>query len=80
VKVFINHRRRLLVHGRNITRVALNRLPANGFLLKIIAIHEDRTQTVVTRAYRACRKIRTQTKPHRRRHHRARPRAQPTAA
>lgn len=70
VELFLDGRRTLVDHGRNIATVTLRRLPRKLFHLTIVSTQSNGAQLISTRTYRGCRKSRPSTRA---RHHRNTP-------
>jgi hypothetical protein len=67
VEVFVNGRRVMRLHGRDIRRVTIPRLPRGRFTVRIVATQNTGSKLVSTRRYRGCSKGRPTTRAH---HHR----------
>jgi alpha-glucosidase (family GH31 glycosyl hydrolase) len=67
VDVYVSGKRKKVVHGRRVTRVALKRLPQGRFTVRIVARSSSGRRTVSVRRYRGCRKGKPRTHVHHRR-------------
>jgi hypothetical protein len=67
VDVYVNGKRRVHRHGRNITKVTLTRLPKKTFVVKVVATQNTGSQLISVRTYRGCKKSRPRTRHHRHR-------------
>src|SRR4051794_16804964 len=56
VAAFVNGRRTLRKHGRDIRRIRLKRLPRGRFVVRIVSTQNDGHSLVTTRTYRGCKK------------------------
>jgi hypothetical protein len=65
VQVFVNGKRKLTRHGRNIRRVTLTRLPRKKFTVTVVSTQSTGSKLISTRTYRGC----TKSPPHSRRPH-----------
>jgi hypothetical protein len=62
VRVFVNGKRKLHRHARNIRRVTLRRLPKRKFKVRIVATQSGGSKLVSTRTYKGCAKSRPKTR------------------
>jgi hypothetical protein len=62
VAVFVNGKRILRRHGRNIRRVTVRRLPRKRFTLRIVSTQSSGSKLISTRRYKGCRKGRPTTR------------------
>jgi hypothetical protein len=70
VTAFVNGKRRVHKHGRNIKKITINKLPQNTFKVRIEALQSSGRGLVSRRTYRGCTKSRPKTvrlHPHRHR-------------
>jgi hypothetical protein len=66
VEAFVNGKRRLRRHGRDIRRITLARLPRGRFTVRIVATQSTGSRLISTRRYTGCRKSRPTTRAHHR--------------
>jgi hypothetical protein len=64
VVIFVDGKRKLARHGRDLRRVTLKRLPRGRFEVKIVATQSSGSTLTSTRVYRGCRKSRPTTRAH----------------
>jgi len=62
--VFVDGRRKLTRHGRDIRSVTIARLPQRLFHLKIVSTQSTGSKLISTRTYRGCRKGHPTTRAH----------------
>jgi hypothetical protein len=62
VAAYVNGKRKLLKHGRNIRRITLKRLPKKKFKVRIVATQSSGAELISTRTYRGCTKSRPKTR------------------
>ncbi|HEX8052105.1 MAG TPA: hypothetical protein VF517_03870, partial [Thermoleophilaceae bacterium] len=60
----VNGKRRLRVKGKDVRRIALEKLPQKRFVVRIRAVHSNGTEIISTRVYKGCKQSKPKTTRH----------------
>jgi hypothetical protein len=64
VAAYVNGKRVLRRHGRNIRSITLHKLPHRKFVVRIVSTHSTGSELVSTRSFKGCKKSRPKTRRH----------------